>query len=669
MKIAHVLLILVLLASHAALAAEKIQSDRSHYFVAPVPAWVHPGEVPASVDKEKMAGQSVRYRLVDRQVRIGPKDETNYRHYAFTLLNEDGLADNANIQIEFNPAYEALTIHSIDILRDDRRIDKLHGSDIKLIQRETDIERRLYDGALTAFVALDDVRIGDTVEYAYSIKGSNPVFGNKHFSSYSLGWTVPVDRVVVRVLTAPERKLHWHVYNIDLKPKESRVDGYRELIWQVDNEPPLSPEGENPRWYRPNPWLQLTEYKDWTQVVAWAQDLYRYNGTLQAELHDKVNSWKGLEHSVAAAKALLFVQQQVRYFGVELGQNSHKPHDPNEVYRNRYGDCKDKALLLSALLRNLDIQAYPALVSTEYGKAVADWMPSPGLFDHVIVAAQIDGQRYWLDPTRSYQTGPLDSMDYPDYGYALPVDPAIRKPEPITPPKNAVPTIDVEERFTVESYEKPVRSYVKTIYTGEQAENQRYYFSNSTRDEIGRKYLNYYARRHPGITAAGPVRMHDDKKHNRVLVEESYRIPRFLKRHGDKLYFDLSGSTIDDYTDLPRTVARTTPLGVKYPIRIRHRSVVVFPEDINFDGMDEEVSVEDGAVIYERVVSHGERSLSIEHRYRSKRDAVMPKALPEHLDHLRKINDELYYSAWVHVPEDMGKLVDTLLQRLKEYDR
>ncbi|MEJ2380173.1 MAG: DUF3857 domain-containing protein [Gammaproteobacteria bacterium] len=669
MKPVHVVLTVALVFAQVAAGAQKIESGGSHYFVGPAPAWVHPLPLQEPARRGDSSGQSVRYLLSDRQVRVGPDGQTIYRHSASQPLNEDGLADSANIKIVFNPDYQTLTIHAIDVIRNGRRIHKLAHSKIKLIQRETDIDRQLYDGAVTAFLALGDVRIGDVIEYSYSIKGSNPVFGDRFFDSFSLGWSVPVDRVSVRLLAPAGRKLRWRVYNMHLKPAVRRINGYRELTWSVRHQPGLTDDGDYPRWYQPYPWLQITEYQDWAEVARWARTLYRVKGGLHADLRAKVQAWKSLPTEQATADALHFVQQKVRYFGVELGQNSHRPHDPNEVYRNRYGDCKDKALLLSTLLKGLGVDAHPALVSTDFGKGIAQWLPSPGLFDHVIVMAEVNGRRYWLDPTRSYQDGPLDLIAYPKFGVALPVARSVTGLVPITAPRQATPTIDVEERLTVSSYDKPVRFTVKSTFTGREAEFQRYYFSNNTRARIERNYLNYYRHSHPGITALRPVRMRDDKAHNRVVVEEAYQLPHFWTRRGDKLDFELDGSTLSPYTRLPRTVARTMPLALTYPIRIRHKTTLVFPRKINFRNKGRRNTIEDNAIVYTRIIAHQGRRLSVEHLYRSKRDAVLPSHLERYFADLRTIRGDLSYSAWVGVPEKPSVLIGKLLQRLEVYSR
>jgi transglutaminase-like putative cysteine protease len=107
------------------------------------------------------------------------------------------------------------------------------------------------------------------------------------------------------------------------------------------------------------------------------------------------------------------VQDEVRYLGIELGTYSHTPTGPSKVFERRFGDCKDKTLLLATVLNELGIDARPALVNTDARRALDGWQPSPYAFDHVIVRAELGGKTYWLDPTTPYQRGTLADASVP----------------------------------------------------------------------------------------------------------------------------------------------------------------------------------------------------------------------------------------------------------------
>ena len=62
-----------------------------------------------------------------------------------------------------------------------------------------------------------------------------------------------------------------------------------------------------------------------------------------------------------------FVQQKIRYFVIEMGVGGFQPHTAEEIYRGRYGDCKDKATLLSAMLSSVGIHSALVMVDSERG--------------------------------------------------------------------------------------------------------------------------------------------------------------------------------------------------------------------------------------------------------------------------------------------------------------
>jgi transglutaminase-like putative cysteine protease len=82
-----------------------------------------------------------------------------------------------------------------------------------------------------------------------------------------------------------------------------------------------------------------------------------------------------------------FLQSEVRYVAIEIGIGGYQPHPAPDIYRMRYGDCKDKATLLSAMLKEVGISSDYVLVDTERG-VVKPEVPAT-LFNHVILAIAI----------------------------------------------------------------------------------------------------------------------------------------------------------------------------------------------------------------------------------------------------------------------------------------
>jgi hypothetical protein len=82
-----------------------------------------------------------------------------------------------------------------------------------------------------------------------------------------------------------------------------------------------------------------------------------------------------------------FVQKEIRYFVIEMGIGGYQPHFAGDIFRNRYGDCKDKATLLSAMLSSVGIHS--ALVMVDHRRGVVDADAPSIVGDHMIAAIEV----------------------------------------------------------------------------------------------------------------------------------------------------------------------------------------------------------------------------------------------------------------------------------------
>jgi tetratricopeptide (TPR) repeat protein len=110
------------------------------------------------------------------------------------------------------------------------------------------------------------------------------------------------------------------------------------------------------------------------------------------------------------AAILYKIRKEIRYTGINFGENAIIPHDSADTIARGYGDCKDQASLLASCLRTAGIKAQLALLDSGYGSDILPSLPGFGLFNHEIVYLPED--KTWIDPTASYyRPGELPPMD------------------------------------------------------------------------------------------------------------------------------------------------------------------------------------------------------------------------------------------------------------------
>ncbi|MEJ2687733.1 MAG: DUF3857 domain-containing protein, partial [Gammaproteobacteria bacterium] len=591
----------------------------------------------------------VYYLLLDHQTRVGAHSVQRYRHIAAEATNQQAVEDLAQRTITFDPSYQRLELHSVVIHRGSRVIDELGKATIHVIQREPQLAYQIYDGAKTATIILPDVRVGDVVEYSYTLGGANPVFQGHYSAFVDTRWGVPLHQLRERLLWPTRRHLYMRNHATDIRPLVSVHGAMTEYRWAENDVTPLVPDSHVPSWYDPFGSVSLSDFKTWREVAKWALPLYRVPDRTPPGILGLAGRIAAREPDAAhrAAAALHFVQRQVRYLGIELGPRSHAPNAPAQVLKQRFGDCKDKARLLVTLLRALGVQAHTALVNTDLGPRLSDYQPSPTLFDHAIVRARVNGRFYWLDPTDSYQQGPLDSLYQPDYGQALVVRAGSTGLVAMANAAHGRSRKRIVERFDLRAgVGKPARYTVQTTYEGDEADGMRAYLASKSRDHIQNTYLNFYARHYPSIAVAAPFTVKDDPRHDRVVVTEHYRIAHLWAKAagGRRLQATFEPVELYGLVDTPDDTVRTMPLRIAYPEDVSETIRVLLPGSWPISPGTKTIT--DPAFHYSDSVRYADKRLELDYRFRTRADHVPVDGMAGYLKHLKQVNDDLGYRIW-----------------------
>lgn len=161
------------------------------------------------------------------------------------------------------------------------------------------------------------------------------------------------------------------------------------------------------------PDIVLSSFASWEEVSRWWWALAKDSMTPGATVKDAARAAASRDTAAARLEELrALVAGRVRYLNVAFGSGGMKPRAAADVLESRYGDCKDKHALLSALAQSIGIDVRPVLVHSAR-RDVMDDTPSPQQFDHVISVARLGpdpASWLWMDTTNGF--GPV--------GYLLP---------------------------------------------------------------------------------------------------------------------------------------------------------------------------------------------------------------------------------------------------------
>jgi transglutaminase-like putative cysteine protease len=555
---------------------------------------------------------------------------SSYAHTVMKILDVASLERGQNLSIEFDPAYQRLEVHYVMLRRKGVTIDLLGRRGFKVIQREENLESDLYDARLTALLLMEGLENGDTLEYAYTRRGQNPIFGGRFMSAVAMQYDVPVRKRYTSLRVPRGRQVDIR-YEVETRvPEIVTLDGFVEYRWEDLDLPALEVESSLPSWFDPYPGINFSEFRSWKEVVDWAAGVYAAAGAGNDGVAPVVERLrrKAPDPEGYARGALEFVQDEIRYFGMEVGENSHRPTSPARVLTQRFGDCKDKALLLCALLEGGGIRANPVLVNTYKRDRIDPALSWPLAFNHVVVRVLLGTRAYYVDPTAGFQRGGIQERCISTAHKGLIVGGGIDTLVDIPAGCGGASFVRYEEIFSFNGFDSSAVVEATTMYQGSEADEMREYCRRQTASELEQTGRRYYAGEYRGVRTLEPLRVGtDDTVANTLILLERYAIDSFwipatdINRREAAVY----ASALKEYIDLAPGTDRKMPLGIPHPVSASHHITVAFPEP--WDVEDDTYFVEDSAFRFKGWVKKTGNRVEIEYEYNSLRDWVAPDEL------------------------------------------
>ena len=298
------------------------------------------------------------------------------------VLTERGAEENKEFAVHYTPGREEVDIRQARVYRRNARGDltMLEATD-RSDEDSSEPWYGLYYDNRAEVVRFEGLRPGDVVEIQYlvdDVGGDNQMadyFGDLQF----VGETIPKRRWDYTLIAPVSRPIYANVPRLPRLDRQVTVEGndrvYRFAardVAKVDAEPAMPGIGET------SPYLHVSTYASWNDVGAWYWHLVEESLTADDEVRRTARGLvkRGMSDADRARAVYDFVVKSTRYVGLEFGIHGYKPYKVTQVLARRFGDCKDKAALTIALLREVGVPAELVLVRTRRGGHLD---PEPGV--------------------------------------------------------------------------------------------------------------------------------------------------------------------------------------------------------------------------------------------------------------------------------------------------
>jgi hypothetical protein len=351
----------------------------------------------------------------------------------------------------------------------------------------------------------------------------------------------------------------------------------------------------------------LSAVQSWEEAGRAYISLFSNAETPDTEITAEVNTLStGNSDELSKVKALYnFVSRRIRYVAVEIGIGGYRPHPASEVYKYKYGDCKDKTTLLLTMLDHIGLRGYPALVGTRGDIEADPNMPTLATFDHMIVALPVPAnlrsgveqlpaydpksQILWIDPTSENDPlGHLPEMDqgvfalvsYPNRGELLRI--------PQTPPDQN--GLEYEARLHLDPSGNGTAE-VEVKYLGTSNARRHAFYRGRSQSEIRRSFEERVAR-YVSQAAFQRASISGLEDNTQQIVEKfSFAGGFAIATSGDSWFFQplfLTGMAVPEVGPRPRAL----PLDIGTPYTLKGEYRLELPSDLRVDRVPEKTSIQ-----------------------------------------------------------------------------
>ena len=375
-------------------------------------------------------------------------------------------------------------------------------------------------------------------------------------------------------------------------------------------------------------------FSGWSDIGDWYGALTKECRVPTPDVAEKAKALgEDAPDPLARLRALAeFVQKSVRYVAIEIGVGGFKPHSAGGTLHNLYGDCKDKATLLAALLQASGVESYYLIVNTERGSVEADSPPSLYSFNHVVLAVRLPddvpdeglpavvrhprlGRLLVFDPTSPYT--PLGRLPFYLQGNtALLVAEGSGELLALPPPAPEANLLERRGRFVLDAAGS-LQGEIEETRRGALADVGRAALLDSTDLERRKHFETFLAQFFGGFTIHTDAveGLHDIA--GDLVYRYSFSVPNFAKKAGGMTI--VRPRIVGDKREKLETGddrQRRFPVDFAFVSAQHDEFTIELAEDFEVEGLPPAAAIDAGFAVYKSSTERSDRSIVYRREYR-----------------------------------------------------
>ncbi len=270
----------------------------------------------------------------------------------------------------------------------------------------TDIaDNEVYQGAdsfselRVKIIKLPTVAVGNVIDVTIKTKTLTKEMSNSFWHSVSLP-VIPTKYARYLYSFPTSYPVKFNAYNNKLEPVVVEKNGQTVYTFVLQNTDYQVDEDYMLPLDEITGVLSFSSIADWKDVANWYRDQISKATVDDADLSAKtLELIKDKTNATDKALAIVeFIQDNFKYVAISPGDHGVMLHPTNTIFANKYGDTKDLTLIARQMMAIAGIHANICLFSGEFNGNPQHSLPNPNVFDHLILQADIDGKKIFIDP-------------------------------------------------------------------------------------------------------------------------------------------------------------------------------------------------------------------------------------------------------------------------------
>jgi len=502
------------------------------------------------------------------------------------VFNKEGRQKFGEVKIPYLVQSGKPKINWIRTITPEGKVVKPEKDDIRDVTPARLQQYPMYSDLKNRVVSMPGLTNGAIIDYSYTISPKRFFLKEDFSSSWLFRSKQPIMKSYFEVSFPEDMEVEWTSFGAEADPTVREEEGRKSFIWERSDLKKITEEPAMPPITRISDRVLVSSIESWEYYARefWklAEGRAKPSDAIRKKVRELTEGLKGKDGKIRALYN--YVATKIRYVAIELGRGKYQPHKASEVFKNKYGDCKDKATLLISMLKVAGVQAHPVLILAGLNAKTDFQAPPPGKgLNHAIVAVERQDGLQLLDPT--CDTCPYGYLPDTDRGKKVlaivPRDGGVKKvleSEPFEPSRSS---IKVDQEIEIDK-EGNLKTSVEISHSGYYSYSLKSWMESYSNQRQKQLYRGLLSQLESGAVLEEFSHSNLEEINERLTLNLTYQKKGYADQLGDSLLFQTPPSlripldrNYDQYVSLP-VEERKYPLQM-VPATVVDEITIAFP--------------------------------------------------------------------------------------------